>query len=476
MRKPNIFSSRVLWILILNGILIIIPISGFYFIQVGNSQAVHQRTMDLLNLNQVIADALKLEPPDSIIFEAPVLGPYMRILIVENKQIKDSGWLSNPAYIKTNYYFTFLSEILSIKIDPPDLKKTEILSRLSIYTESKSRKLGIINYRFMYSVIPYNTDSGKTGTSVVLIDKADIQQNTKLNKIILLLIFLISCVIAIVISVIYYFLFIKPLFILTNEALEIKKLEKMELKIFALKNRKDEIGQLSKAFYQSTSELFRKKELVESFTSDVLHELKNPLTAIRTCVELLEKKLNSRNDQSTSDLLEIIARESGRIEKLLYDIKELSLYEIQKDNHEECHPVNVIKEIASLYAEQGVRLLLDVNQKHTIAIPAEKLACILKNLLDNAIDFSPQYGSITIAYNHTNKVSTLTVSDQGSGIPNSEKAKVFKRFYSNRSNTQQKGLHSGLGLSIVKKILDGYQHPISLSDNKPTGCCFEITF
>jgi two-component system sensor histidine kinase ChvG len=436
--------------------------------------------MNLFALNESIRNIIDSVVSDEAIHAVPVLAPYQRIIIVANDRIIDSDWKSNSAYRQTDPFFSFLAGALLKKITPPDLDREEILTRLSGYIESKTRKSGIINYRFMYYVVPFYELSQISGSSILLIDKSDIMQTTRLKKIVLLLISIVSGIIAIIISVIYYLLFIKSLFNVTKEALALKNYDGLSPDIFPYRKRKDEIGQLSQAFYQAASELMKRRELVESFTSDVLHELKNPLTAIRNGVELLEKKYESKEKNKTSEILEIISRESGRIEKLLYDIKELSIYENQQHTAEYCHPGEMVREIALMYREYGVKLDIRAKSGHSILLPKEKFACILKNLIDNAVDFSPEFGSVTITYeqacSQADNSSKLIVSDLGKGIPDSEKGKVFERFYSNRPGAETSGLHSGLGLSIVRKILQNYSYSINFHDNTPSGCCFVITF
>lgn len=476
MSKINILKSRVIWILILNGILILIPISGFYFIYLGNYQSLHQRTMTLYNCNYSITNIIQYITSEEAIYTIPVLAPYQRVIIVENNQITDSEWMSNPDFKQKNPFFSIIASAFLKKITPPDLEQKEILTRLSDYIGSKTSKLGIINYRFIYSVIPFHRSGKISGSSILLFDKSDITQTSTLNKIILMLISFVSGIIAVIISVVYYYLFIKPLFNLTKEALALKNHDRVSPDIFPLRNRKDEIGQLSQAFYLSTSELMKKKETVESFTSDILHELKNPLTAIRNGVEILEKINALKEKNETGVILKIISRESGRIEKLLYEIKELSFYENQQNSTEYCNPEDVIKEVASMYREHGVKLNMNAKSSHAILLPQEKLGCILKNLIDNAIDFSPEFGSVTITYEHSDNSTKIMISDLGKGIPDIEKQKVFMRFYSNRTESESSSLHSGLGLSIVKRILQNYNYSIQCYDNKPSGCCFVITF
>ena len=129
-----------------------------------------------------------------------------------------------------------------------------------------------------------------------------------------------------------------------------------------------------------------------------------------------------------------------------------------------------------MYKEHGIKTVLKTESSHKILLPKEKLGCILKNLIDNAVDFSPDYGSVIITYEQSGNSAKLIIADRGRGIPDNEKQKVFTRFYSNRKGLENSGLHSGLGLSIVSRILRDYDISICCYDNKPSGCCFEIDF
>ena len=171
-----------------------------------------------------------------------------------------------------------------------------------------------------------------------------------------------------------------------------------------------------------------------------------------------------------------MAEESGRMEKLLFEIRELSFYENQTINEEFCQPHKIIPEICSLYKHRQIKISIKAASEHQILLPADKFVRVLKNLLDNAVDFSPMIAAVSVNYQQDKQGGILIVADQGEGISNAEKSKIFDRFYSSRSASEAKNLHSGLGLSIVKNILQTYNYSISCYDNQPTGACFEIRF
>lgn len=471
------FRRRVFWILILNTVLILIPLSGFYFIQLGSNQALQQRAMILKNCNESITKIVRYVTSTEAINTVPVLAPYQRVILIGPREEADSLWQENPGFQWRLTPFDALLRLFPKWNEKPDLEREEIVSRLSKYFSLGEGKTGIINYRYLYSVLPIEWGGGR-GVSIFLFDKSDLMQTDRLNKIILAFVTLLSALIAALVSYVYYRLFMRPLFVLTSQARALASQGSVGL--FSLRKRKDEIGQLSQAFYQSTQDLIGRKEAVENFTSDVLHELKNPLTAIRNGVEILQEANRIRGNLEAQELLNLISRETGRIDKLLYDIKELSVYQEEPSTTESCVPQELILEIAALYQDRGIITEIHADPDHILPLPREKLGCIVKNLLDNALDFSPVVGSVTVAYTQDSwgraRGGVLTVSDQGKGIPADEKSRIFSRFYSHRTGDAAKGLHSGLGLAIVAGILKTYRATIDCYDNIPSGCRFVVTF
>jgi signal transduction histidine kinase len=470
-RAPRARSGAPL-ILFLNAVIAFIPISGFYFIYLGSSQALRQRTMYLTRCNQGIADIAAFIGSERAIHSIPVLAPYQRSIIVSGGRSFDSGWQPNGEFGQPNRLYSFLAAALTEKYPAPALSGDEIVSRLSGYFGPATRKTGIIDYRFMYSVLPCHLIDGSPASAILLFDKSDIMLAYSINKAMLFAITFLSAAIAVAMSVLYVKLFLRPLSALA------RSLPDSSTGAGVLSpplERSDEIGQLSRALRRSALDLIERKEAVESFTADVLHELKNPLAAIRNGVEILEGVDAAKAGNETAEMLRLISRETGRIERLLFDIKELSAFEERAAAPERCDAAETIREVASLYGGSGLALRIEA-EPAPLPLPQEALARVLKNLIDNAIDFSPEPGSVKVSLERREGSLVLAVSDSGPGIPEGEKEKVFRRFYSDRPARGSAGLHSGLGLSIVAKILESRGLGIRCLDNSPSGCRFEIRY
>jgi len=473
----RVIYSRVLWIIILNAILIIIPISGLTFIRSKDYKALNLRSIATRDLSRSIISSANLNIPLEVIANLPVIAPYQRILIVDsadNTPIYDTGWLTN--YVIASFeYDLFLTRAIGRLVKDasfPELSGREIINRMSKYIQRGIDKFSIIDYRFLYSLKNISIEKGSHYSLIILTDKSDLIKSSRIYKILLLIISLFSILIGFIVSAVYYKLMIKPLHVLTDEVEHVINYKNNPEEIFSMKDRVDEIGLLSNAFYMSSVELINQSESLKIFTSDVLHELKNPLTGIRNGIEILQS--HNIGNLENNEMLSLISKESGRIEKLLFDIREYSLFDTKENPSEWCDPGEVINNLLDVYFKAEIKSTIRSN--NLIKLSEGQLVSVLTNLIDNAISFSPEAQSISIEYYAEGNTSYLTIKDSGPGIPQEEKDKIYTRFYSNREAASEETLNSGLGLSIVKNILDNNNHSIECLDNIPEGTIFIITF
>lgn len=462
----KIVYSRFFWILLLNLVLISIPISGIILMRSRDYRSITMRRFATKNLGNSIKKSIHTNPNIKIIHFLPIVAPYQRIIIVETNSftiLDDTKWNTNY-YIKNFKYESPINKLIQDIFGgypEPTLENIELINRLKKYIKPKTTKLSIIDYRFFYYIDHITVDNNDY-TFIILTDKSDILESSRVYKISLLLLTITTVLIAGLITLFYYRLIIKPLKDLTNNITQLedgKVLSNMHL------NRDDEIGTLSQAFYYKTTQLLEKNKSFEEFTSDILHEIKNPLTSIRNSIELL----NSQNiDINNKDkLLQLVKNESGRIEKLLYDVQEYSRIDKYIKVNEKCNPSHVISKVLQLYSKFGIKS--DINCNTNLSISEIQLVSVITNLLDNAISFSPVIGSVKINCNNRG----FSITDMGPGIPDCDKDYVFNRFFSNRHHNDD--LHSGLGLSIVKTILENNNHSINFISTEK-GTTFNVLF
>jgi two-component system, OmpR family, sensor histidine kinase ChvG len=253
--------------------------------------------------------------------------------------------------------------------------------------------------------------------------------------------------------------------------------------------RNDEIGDLAQALWDMTQTLRQRMDAIEAFAADVAHELKNPLSSVRSAVEVLQKASSA---QQRMQLLAIIQDDVGRMDRLISDISDASRLdaELSRAGMGLVDMRNMLETLVSLDStlaeKQGVRLVFDKPaQAMTVLGIESRLGQVVRNLVSNALSFSPPGGVVRlILLRHQSKVR-LCVEDEGPGIPEANKQDIFKRFYSERPATEAFGQHSGLGLAIAKQIVEAHggliwaenlKEPIDTQESggKKRGACFIV--
>ena len=289
--------------------------------------------------------------------------------------------------------------------------------------------------------------------------------------------FLLFILVTILLSFIFLRGLITPLKQLTKiTVLERDKTNKKKL-IYPL--RTDEIGILSSQIQLMSNELKSQINQLEKFSSDVAHELKNPLTAIKSSIELL----TSRNisEENKTKLMYNFNKDIERMNKLISDISYFSktIAEIEIENFELIDVSKFLKENFSEHTtnKKNIKILLQTDKNKNLALlNKDKFLQVLLNLIDNSISIAENNSNILIKSNKKNKNSIeIKIYDQGKGIDFKEKNKIFNRFYTDR--IQDRDQHSGLGLSISYEIINSFNGSIELteSDNLDfRGACFLI--
>ncbi len=232
-----------------------------------------------------------------------------------------------------------------------------------------------------------------------------------------------------------------------------------------LSDRPDEIGHLSDALRRMTDALYNRIEAIERFAADVAHELKNPLTSLRSAVETLPL---AKKPEDQKRLNEIIQHDIKRLDRLITDISSASRLDAELAR-ESAELVDVEKLAEAMVAIQkdmaagrNVTVVMGkrVGRGSTMINGHEsRLAQVFANLIDNAVSFSPENGTVSVAVSTEGEAVSVTVTDEGPGITG-DFSKIFQRFYTDRPETESFGNHSGLGLSISKQIVDAHKGTI----------------
>jgi two-component system sensor histidine kinase ChvG len=232
-------------------------------------------------------------------------------------------------------------------------------------------------------------------------------------------------------------------------------------------DRRDEIGELSRALERIMRRLDAHVGLVEQFASDVVHELKNPLASIRNANEMLSEV---RDAADRRRFVGVIEQEVARMERLLSGVRELSTIDGQlvRETPERVDLGALLSRIVEGFRlREGERIRFDLQLADAplhVEATEDRLIQVFENLLDNAASFSPPGGTVTVAAAPEEGDVIVRVIDQGPGIPEAHLGRIFDRFFTHRAESRSG--HTGLGLAIVKAIVDAYGGSISASNGE----------
>ena len=235
--------------------------------------------------------------------------------------------------------------------------------------------------------------------------------------------------------------------------------------------RKDEVGQLSRSLNDMTEDLYKRINVAETFSSDLAHEIRNPLTSLKGASEVLD---NTSDAEKRKKLIKVISHDVERIERLITDYTQMLKDEasLSRAKMEKIDLSNVINSVVEDFNSDLINLNKNItininnsklNGSHMNVLGVEsKLEQIVANLLDNAVSFSPSNSKISIFCNIKKENAQLIIEDEGPGFNEKNIGKIFNRFYSNRP--EKFGEHSGLGLNIVKNIIELHGGSIIVSN------------
>ena len=276
--------------------------------------------------------------------------------------------------------------------------------------------------------------------------------------------------------------FLKPIKNLVSYTKTIKNKNPKTTSIDSLKSRNDELGLLSNSLDDMTLELQKRISHAENFSTDLVHEIRNPLASLKSASEILH---DATDIDQRIKLIDILSHDVQRIERLITDYSQILKDEValskEKIKKLDVEPIikSVVDDFNNIYKlKRGIQISYknDGKNKYFVNGIENRIEQIIANLLDNAISFSQDNQNVLVKVSKTNdKKVIVKVLDEGHGFKEKDTDKIFKRFYSNRPD--KFGQHSGLGLNIVKNLVDLHNATIKASnrlDHK--GASMEITF
>ena len=277
----------------------------------------------------------------------------------------------------------------------------------------------------------------------------------------ILKVFLVALGVTVLLSLYLAGTIVRPLRRLAAAAERVRLAQGREHAIPDFRHRGDEIGDLSIALRDMTEALWRRVDAIESFAADVAHEIKNPLTSLRSAVETAARI--SDPDQQRR-LMAIILDDVQRLDRLITDISDASRLDAEL-SRAEMAPVDVgrllaalveVHEAAAAPGRPAIAFAAPSAGALTVIGNEGRLAQVFQNLIANAMSFSPGDGTVTMTASRGGDMIEVAVEDEGPGIPDGSLDSIFERFYSERPEGEQFGTHSGLGLSIARQVVEAH--------------------
>ncbi len=310
--------------------------------------------------------------------------------------------------------------------------------------------------------VPVQRFRAVRGALMLSTQGADIDNMVEAERLAIIKVFLIAAGVMIVLSILLAGTIAEPVRRLADAAESVRRRIRSRVEIPDFTRRRDEIGHLSGTLRDMANSLYSRIEGIESFAADVAHELKNPLTSLRSAVETLPV---AKTDESRGRLLNIIQHDVRRLDRLISDISDASRLDAELQR-QEAAPVDLAKLLSTLVSvanevkrDDGVKVSLKFEGGSTRAfqVPGHdsRLGQIVDNLIENARSFSPPGATVRVTCRRLRNQIEIFVDDDGPGVRDDVREKIFERFYTDRPH-QGFGQNSGLGLSISKQIVDAH--------------------
>ncbi|UTW58591.1 stimulus-sensing domain-containing protein [Kordiimonas sp. SCSIO 12603] len=322
------------------------------------------------------------------------------------------------------------------------------------------------------------------GVMLLTAQTENIQKIVRAEQMLTVKIFLGTLIFTIFLSFFLGRTLVRPIRVLARAAERVRRGIGQEERIPEFAERMDEIGDLSRSLSDMTSALYRQIDGVERFAADVAHEIKNPLSSMRSALETIQMTDKPEVQQKLFGILEDDVK---RIDRLITDISDASRVdaELTRGKMARIDLGVMLNMLADAYhttaCKDGTQLEYSEQEADVFVVKGieSRLGQVWRNLIDNALSFSPESGTVFISLSTKDRFVTLTVEDEGPGLPNGAENKVFKRFYSERPNSEEFGSHSGLGLSICKQVIEAHGGQI-FAENRMNeegnvmGACFRV--
>ncbi len=308
------------------------------------------------------------------------------------------------------------------------------------------------------------------GALMLVSETADIEASVRSVRLAILQVFAVVLAITVLLSIYLAGTIARPVRRLAAAAEMVRQGHGRRVAIPDFTRRRDEIGHLSHALRDMTAALYERLDAIEAFAADVVHEIRNPLSSLRSAVETLEKV---GDDARRSQLTAVVKDDVARLDRLISEISRASRLDAEL-SRTEFAPVDIGALLSALVVVHdaagksgGVRLETEIAEDGLVVSGIEeRLAQVVDNLVSNAISFSPAGERVRLRGYRDGDSVCIAVEDDGPGIPESALDSIFERFYTERPREEGAGTHSGLGLSIARRIADAHGGAITVENRR----------
>jgi two-component system, OmpR family, sensor histidine kinase ChvG len=505
-----------------NLLLIFLPLSGFLFLDVFEHRLLRAQERSMVQHARLLAAALSTAPSVDIDSVERLLQNLqgriearLRVVDAEGNLLADSSRLSPPSdaspsadeystssrgrpprekflYKVGAWFYWFYARVFeppapslesaefygsARRLEGPEIRAALDGKYGSATRVSASGQRSVT----LYSAVPFRRDGKIAGAVLVSQSTYRILQDLYAERLGLFKVVLVSVAAAALLSILVSTTIARPLRRLRDEASAILDRRGRLKSGFQGSNRSDEIGDLARALQEQTRRLEAHLKTLESFAADVSHELRNPLTSIRTAAEMAAEVDDPAERRRFRD---IVQRDIARVERLLAGVRDIASIDARLDQ-EEKENVRLDRLLAEIVDSFNVRehgrVLFRLETSAGAAAVSvrgstDRISHIVENLLDNAAGFSPDSGEVLVTLDRRDSTAVIRVADRGPGIPAEHLARVFDRFFTYRpgSGSARTDSHSGLGLAIAAAIAEGYGGGIKASNREGGGAMFEV--
>ena len=426
---------------------------------------------------EIVADSRVLRGPgDSVqVLELPApktVGPIMRFA----DRVYD--WIVEELPRRTRYP-VYLESVSQRADDYPEVMRA-LRGETASAIRSDPASAGLV----LSAAIPVQRYKQVLGAVMLSTGSGEIEEEIRTVRLELLRIFSVALLVTVLLSFYLAGTIVRPIRRLAAAAERARgRRARVEIPDFTL--RGDEIGDLSGSLREMTDAVWQRMSAIESFAADVAHEIKNPLSSLRSAVETAGRIEDPAKQRR---LMAIILDDVERLDRLITDISDASRLDAELGRLE-VEPIDIaamLEALADLHESTGTEgaphLVLDLTDRgRALIVPGieTRLSQVFRNLIANAVSFSPPYGEIRITARHDGRSVLIAIEDQGPGIPDDKLTAIFDRFYTERPPGEKFGTHSGLGLSISKQIVEAHRGMIWAENCKDasgagTGARFSI--